>query len=173
MHLHRKNRKKVNLVSQTAVLDTASGQTTESTPMYDTVVVDGQTVQVSKNQQVEFVTEDGKTIRVVSRPVAKGTPRTFYRNPGDNPQYFVIVPALAVMEGDKLMHGDRYNGVAYCKENNLLVLLHPAVDTRGNRVIESWATYRSDAASNHHDKVVVSVSVIALDEENAVDAVNG
>ena len=144
-----------------------------SSKMYETVIVDGQAVEAKSNQAIEFVVDDEKAltddktiIRVISRIGKLGDPRVFERLPMDGAlQQYVIIPASVVLENGKPYHGDRYTAVAYCERIRKLIFLHDAIDKWGSRQIVSWAVYRSDGPSAHHDLEIKEIAVVPLESK--------
>ncbi len=164
-------------MSPTATLEKKPEETTakaEAVPgAYDTVLIDGQTVNAKAGQSVDFVVDDGYAftddetrVRVVSRTGEKGDPRQFLRFPeGGSPETYVILPAQFVLQNGKVMHGDRYTAVAYSDELRKLILLHNATDNWGSRVIISPAVYRSDGRSAHRHLEIKAVGLVPLEDE--------
>lgn len=140
---------------------------------YPVLQVNGESVQTYEGMQLEFITDDGKSITVTVTAYAPLAPGFDFRalerwsDSGREKTIFDIIPADEVLMGTRKVN--TYNGVGYCGAKQELVPLVPAIDKWASRDIVSPVKYRTYGVSHPEGKArkIASVNVIGAPEQES------
>lgn len=113
--------------------------------VYDTVIVDGETVQTNAGKCIEFVTADGEKLRIALIAGNKPDPVYLERNVNNERVIYQILPAAIVWRNDRPV--DFISAFGYSNQYKRLIFLYDADDKWGNRMIRSSIRYRSRGQS--------------------------